>query len=61
MKEYEAKCMICGMVMNKYWMNRMETGRKVQYVCPGCYKKADREIDFWQNRMKRKQKMKGYQ
>ena len=55
MKECEAKCMACGMVMNKYWMHRMDTGRKVQYVCPGCYKKADREIDFWQNRMKRKE------
>lgn len=55
MKEYEAKCMACGMVMNKYWMIRMSTGRKVQYVCPSCHRKADREINFWQNRMKRKE------
>lgn len=55
MKEYEAECCSCGAVMNKYWMEPIPTGRKIKYLCPKCYKEADRGIRHWQSRMRKKE------
>lgn len=45
MKEYEAECACCGMIMNRYWMMEISTGRNVRYLCPACYKNGQRQVD----------------
>lgn len=40
MKENEAVCSNCGAVCNKHLMQRINTGRRVQYMCLDCYKRG---------------------
>jgi len=41
----EAECSCCGAVMNVELMERMCTGRRVQYLCPECYGRGGAKAD----------------
>lgn len=43
LKENEAVCCVCGKIENKYLMESMTTGRRVQYMCLDCYKVGSHE------------------
>ena len=46
MKEFEEQCACCGIVMNRYWMNEVHTGKNTNYLCPECYAKGRRQADY---------------
>lgn len=46
MRDFEARCVCCGLIMNKYWMERIDTGRNTQYLCPGCFKSGAKQADY---------------
>lgn len=42
----KVECSICGTIHDEYWMVKFNTGRKVQYLCWGCYKQSQYEANM---------------
>ena len=51
MKDNEAKCIRCEVVMNRHWMERIGTGRNVHYICPKCFRISGSQADKVTGRM----------
>lgn len=51
MKPNEAECCVCGVVMNRYFMERIATGRNVRYLCPECFEHGGKQADYVTKRM----------
>ena len=46
MKPYEEECAVCGKVCNRYWMERITTGRRIQWLCSECFYHGSRQADY---------------
>ena len=42
----KTECAICGKIEDKYWMHRIPTGKRVQYVCDDCFRLGGRQADY---------------
>ena len=38
------QCDICGIEADEHWMQSFNTGRKVMWLCWGCYKQSQYEV-----------------
>ena len=39
-------CDICGRLEDEYWMEKIPTGKRTQYVCSECMKLGGRQADY---------------
>ena len=46
MKDNEAVCSCCGRIDNKCFMERIATGRRVQWLCVGCFEHGGKQADY---------------
>ena len=51
MKENEAECIRCGVVVNKFWSHQVVTGRSIHYICPKCFVISGSQADKVTGRM----------
>ena len=46
MKDNEAVCSCCGRIDNKCFMERIVTGRRVQWLCVDCFEHGGKQADY---------------
>lgn len=52
------ECDFCGFEFDEYWMDKINTGRRQLWICPGCKRNARREADMSEATKKRKRQHK---